>query len=143
MQNIDFKDIDGVISLGDNKFKTEIRITKLSFYVGLDGKYSTESSFGLNFIPHHVGYTFFDKRKNKVNNNFTYLHTDLHARNSIEYLRHIVTQYEKDPMYYILCNGKIIIYNNNVQDHVPIICTYEYLDIITSVIKGYLDDNKE
>lgn len=44
---------------------------------------------------------------------------------------------------YILCNTKIILYDNDNQDHVPIICIYEYLDIITSAIKGYLDDNKE
>lgn len=105
--------------------------------------YSTRGSIGLNFIPHHVGYNTYGIKKNKSNTDFTYLYNKSILANSIECLRHIVTQYENDPMYYILCNTKIIIYDNDNQDHIPIICVYEYLDIITSAIKGYLDDNKE
>lgn len=105
--------------------------------------YSTRGRIILKFIPNFVNYTTYEIKTNKSNNIFTHLHNRSTLANSIEHLRHIVTQYENDPMYYILCNTKIIIYDNDNQDHIPIICAYEYLNIITSAIKGYLDDNKE
>lgn len=142
MRNIDFKDLDGIISLGINSYKADLKVNKLSFYVELDGRYSTQTSVRLNFIPKHIGYSLFEGRKIKDSNIFKYLQSNS-IPNNVEYLRHIVTQYEKDPMYFILCNDKITIYESNIQDHIPIICTYEYLDIITTTIKEYLDDNKE